>query len=29
MSEGHSEGRAESGFAGSSQGSTWREQRQK
>ena len=29
MSEGHSKGRAESRSAGSSRGSTWREQRQK
>ena len=29
MFEGHPEGRAESGFAGSSRGSTWRERRQK
>ena len=29
MSEGHSRGHAESGFAGSSRGPTWRERRQK
>ena len=29
MSEGHFGGHAESGFAGSSGGSTWRERRQK
>ena len=29
ISEGHSEGRVESGSAGSSRGSTWRERKQK